>query len=83
MKTYTSEEVVDLILKERNRCRKICDDHTHWFDRRINTFSPTLKKMYEEGKDACRRIKNCVSDSSVLDFEPKTDEEKIKEKYNL
>lgn len=83
MKTFTTEEVAELILQERNRCREICDDHTHWFQRRIDTFSPTLKKIYEEGKDACRRVKICISESSVLDFEPDSDIDKIKKLYKL
>lgn len=47
MKTYTTDEVVDFILQERNRCREICDSHSGWFQRRIEEFSPTLKKIYE------------------------------------
>ena len=81
--TYTKEEVVDLILQERNRCRDICDGHSEWFKRRIREFHSSLKRIYEEGDDACRRIKNNISESSPLDFEPKSDEDKIKELYKL
>jgi hypothetical protein len=84
MKTFTEEEVVALLLKERERCLKICDDHSWWFERRIKSFNESLKRQYEEGKDACRRIKNCVSESSSLDMKPyKTNEEKIREHYKL
>lgn len=81
--TYTKQEVIDFILQERNRCREICDGHSSWFERRIKEFAPSLRKIYEEGLDACRRIRNDVSDACVLDIDPKSDEEKIKEKYKL
>lgn len=80
-KSYTEEEVIDLILQERNRCRKICDDHTGWFQRRIEGFTEALKPIYEEGKDACRRIRICISQVSVLDSGEKTDQQKIKDLY--
>ena len=82
-KTYSGEEVIDFILQERNRCRQICDDHVWWFERRIKEFHSSLKNRYEEGKDASRRIRNCISDSTPLYFEPKSDKEKIKEHYKL
>ena len=77
------EELIDLILQERNRCREICDDHSWWFERRIKEFHSSLKKRYEEGKEASRRIKNCISDVSPLDINNKTDIDKIKEMYEL
>jgi hypothetical protein len=82
--TYTAEEVVDLILQERNRCRDICDSHSEWFQRRIREFHSSLERMYKEGDDACRRIRNNISESSALDFgEPVSDEDKIKKLYKL
>jgi len=83
MKTYTTDEVVALILEERNRCREICDSHSGWFQRRIDSFGPHTKKIYEEGKDACRRIRISISELSVLDTEEDSDEDKIRSRYNL
>ena len=83
MKQYTQEEVINLILQERNRCREICDGHSNWFQVRIDTFHPSVKRTFEEGKDACRKIRNGISQASSLDISYKPDKEKIKELYNL
>ncbi len=82
-KSYTTKDVINFILKERNKVRAICDSHTEWFETRIKTFHKSLKNRYEEGKDACRRIRNSVGGRSVLDVEVLTDEQIIKKEYNL
>ncbi len=83
VKKHTEEIVIDFILQERNRCRDICDSHSGWFERRIREFPQGLRKIYEEGKDACRRIRIGISDVSPLDIDNKTDQEKIKKEYDL
>jgi len=84
MKTYTEQEVIQMLVTERERAIKIADDYNNKYVNKANSYIPTDKDLIFVAKqeaEVCRKIANSIDGRFLIVNDVQSLEEQIKKEY--